>query len=123
MIIKSKNLVWLFCCCLSVIPIIMTCFLVIDKLSVNTFNFFSGLVFVVLVFTLTKTNFISEFIFNVFWNKVYLLCFFIVGLFSISVINRSIIQHSPPKLLRSLLAIHRLRARAYQYQLEMASPN
>ena len=84
MIIKSKNLVWLFCCCLSVIPIIMSCFLVIDKLSVNTFNFFSGLVFVVLVFTLTKTNFISEFIFNVFWNKVYLLCFFIVGLFSIS---------------------------------------
>jgi len=83
-IIKSKNLVWLFCCCLSVIPIIMSCFLVIDKLSVNTFNFFSGLVFVVLVFTLTKTNFISEFIFNVFWNKVYLLCFFIVGLFSIS---------------------------------------
>ena len=84
MIIKSKNLVWLFCCCLSVIPIIMSCFLVIDKLSVNTFNFFSGLVSVVLVFTLTKTNFISEFIFNVFGNKVYLLCFFIVGLFSIS---------------------------------------
>jgi len=83
-IIKSKNLVWLFCCCLSVIPIIMSCFLVIDKLSVNTFNFFSGLVSVVLVFTLTKTNFISEFIFNVFGNKVYLLCFFIVGLFLIS---------------------------------------
>ena len=89
MIIKSKNLVWLFCCCLSVIPIIMTCFLVIDKLSVNTFTFFSGLIIVVLVFTLTKTSFISEFIFNVFWNKVYLFFSFVMGILfmSESIIN------------------------------------